>query len=166
LQLARYPTQDAKTITSEEFLDVVDQIWVDAGYMLYEALHATGPDVDCTPILSFDRHTVHNIDKVENRIKVDRKHSILPLQHHVPDVQKVIEHCHANNNRRLKRAVLEKGTKLHPSVYHSMLRDAFMSTDVLSLQKDISSVQATLKHILLPKAQGGSEGGYALPTHN
>lgn len=138
--------------------------------MLYKELYEKLGEEDWSPILSFDRPNIHNVQKVIDRLGIDEG-NILPLVHYVPDVQKVVEHCHANNNRKLKQQVLQKGTKKQPQEYVDMLRQAFMSigTDqgkLQKLQQDIQSLDDTLKHIKKPRAEGGSGGGFALPPHN
>lgn len=148
----------------------MDKIWLDAGHLLWKELHEKKKQKEWSPILSFDRPKIHNVQKVMDRLGI-LEGNILPLTHYVPDVQKVVEHCHANNNRKLKQLVLEKGTKKPPQDYQEMLRKAFMSigTDqgkLQKLQQDIQSLDATLKHIKKPRAEGGSEGGFALPPYN
>lgn len=165
MQLAKDPTTDAKGITTEEFVDVADKIWVDAGAKLYEELCEKEGVAEWSPILSFDRPRIHNEGAVLEKLAVTED-AVLKLCHYAPDIQKVIEHCHAILNRILQQKVLEIGTNQPPQVFHSVLKDAFMSMKQDSLRRDILSLDATLEHIMKPTSQGGTGGGFARRPYN
>ena len=149
-------------------MDIAEQIWEDAGAVLYEHRHELQDPANWNPILAFDRPRIHDVDQLLERIKMVEE-AVVDMCHYAGDMQKVIEHCHANNQRVLSERVLDLGTKgqYKGKFWHDELcRTHMHENSVESLRKDVLSLPATYKHISAPIDQGGSAGKTALPPYN
>jgi hypothetical protein len=141
------------------------QTFKDAGTLIEAHKHELADSENFTPILCFDRPNIHDPIAVQDA----GPECIVDMYHYAADMQKVVEHCHGNNDRLLALRVLELGTGgvRTGKFWHDELRRIHMEcTTVEGLQADINSLPATWAHIKTPVAEGGSGGRMARKPFN
>lgn len=153
--------QAARSTTQAEFEDIMKKIHKAATQQCREHRNELANPRKWTPLYSFDRARIHNVEKLANSTGIPRE-SIIDMPHYAPDLQKPVEHFHGWLKPEFRNMLLVLGNVGGDRAkYHDMLSELKDQYPVESIKRDILSLPDTYRTILRPVSEGGSGGAYA-----